>query len=260
MAARAIWKGEICLGAVQVPVKLYSAARDLHVHFRLLHAADREPVEQVMIDPETEQVIAHAEIRHGLELERGTFVVITAEDRDALSPEASRQIQVEQVLPPAAIDLGWYDRPYYLGPDEHADAYFALAEGLAATPRVAVVRWVMRKKQYRGAISSRSGWLVLETLRSAEQRLEVGRLSPEQRGSVDPRERALAEQLVGMLEGSFEPGQYRDEHRQRVLELIEAKASGRVVRLERAARPAPSPSLLRSLEASLRARKEATSG
>jgi DNA end-binding protein Ku len=259
MPARAMWKAELRVGEIAIPVKLYAAVQASQVHFRLLHAADLAPVQQQMVDPVENQQVDKDQIKKGLQVAEGTFVILTEDDQAALEPKPSRQIQVEQLVEPSQLDFRWFDRPYYLGPDGDEEGYFALARALEKQGRLGIAHWVMRKKRYNGALSSRGGYLALETLRAAEELLQVESVVPPRDRAPDARELKMAEQLVSMLEDKFDPAAYKDEYRQRVLELVEAKAKGRVLKLPKQ-RPAKAEgSLLDSLKASIDAgRKKAS--
>jgi DNA end-binding protein Ku len=261
VAARAMWKADLTLGETKVPVKLYSAVQDSKVHFRLLHAADHAPVKQQMVDPETEQPVAPVELKKAVAVDRGVYVLLTEEEQAALTPKPSRLISVEQVVPTAAIDERWFDRPYYLGPDGDDEGYFALAETLKKRNVAGVAHWVLRNKRYVGALQASGGYLLLDTLRYSEQIVEVGAVRPGPNRAPDKREIALAEQLIGALEDRFDPGEFRDEYQEQLKEMLKAKAAGKVVRFPKAPKPARTDSLVASLQASLKAsRKEAGHG
>ncbi|MBB3063583.1 Ku protein [Microbulbifer rhizosphaerae] len=256
MTARAIWKGVIRFGEVKVPVKLYSAVQDRSVHFRLLHAKDHSPVKQAMVNPETDEIVPYAETRRGYVIEgrtgEGSLVMFDQKELDALEPESERDIEVIRFMPPEAIDHRWYDRPYYLGPDGSESAYFALAEALEHSGREGLARWVMRKKSYVGALRLYSGVPILMSLRHEEQVVPMDALEPPKGKALDARELDMARQLIGMLEAEFEPEEYHDEYRARVLELIEAKRQGKSVKVTPFRRPEPSEDLSKALEASLK--------
>src|SRR5688572_28549599 len=127
MAARAIWKGELKIGTGKVPVKLYSGVVDRTVHFNILDDRQLMRVKQHMVSPDTGEEVASEEIQKGYEVEPGRFVILTAEELEALEPEPSRDIEITEFVPPEAISQQWYERPYYLGPDGDTKAYFALA-------------------------------------------------------------------------------------------------------------------------------------
>src|SRR5690606_16183198 len=131
VSARAIWKGVLRLEDVEVPVKLYSAVEDKRVSFRLLHREDGVPVKQVMVNPDTGKVVEYEDIQRGYVTPEGRIVRLDPSELDELEPEPSRDIEVLRFVPPDAIEHRWFERPYYLGPDGDADAYFALAAALA---------------------------------------------------------------------------------------------------------------------------------
>lgn len=235
MAARASWKGVVRFGGVEVPVKLYSAVEDRKVHFHLLDTRGKERVHQRMVDPERDQPVAKEEVRKGYEAEPGVFVVLDEEDLEAAQPKASRDVEVTRFVPPAELGHQWYERPYWLGPDgkDAAPAYFALARALAAADREGVARWTMRNKSYVGALRPRGDHLVLVALRKAGEVITAADLPAPKGRKVDDREVKMAEQLVAALEDEFRPEDYRDEYRQRVHELIEAKAAGGEVKVKK---------------------------
>ncbi|HEV8187485.1 MAG TPA: Ku protein, partial [Pyrinomonadaceae bacterium] len=120
----------------------------------------------------------------------------------------------------------YYDRPYYLGPDGDSETYFALAEALANREKEAVVRWVMRKQPYVGAIQAHDDYLILYTLRNKEEVLSAKDLPRPAGRAPDKKELSMAKQLVELLKGEFDPKDYKDEYRARVMEFVEKKAKG----------------------------------
>jgi DNA end-binding protein Ku len=251
MAARAIWKGRIRFGAVDLPVKLYSAVQDRSVRFRLLDAREREPVSQRMVDPESGEVVESAEVRRAFETEEGALVMLGDEELASAEPEPSRDIEVTRFVPPGEIALGGYDRPYYLGPDGDEEGYFALAAALRGRGREGVARWVMRKKEYRGALRERGGHLALITLRAAAEVVPASALPAPRGRELDERELRMARQLVEAMADELDFSAYRDEYRERVLRLVEAKAAGKVVKFPKAPRRPAGKPLADVLERSL---------
>src|SRR5215475_3573298 len=144
--ARAMWKANLVVGGETIPVKLYAAVSDPRVSFRLLHKADGTPVKQRMVHPITRKQVPPEEVRRGLEVDHGVFVVLTDEELAKSEPEPSRDIVVARFVPRAAVDAGYYDRPYYLGPDGDDAAYAALAKVLETWDRLGVAEWTMRGK------------------------------------------------------------------------------------------------------------------
>jgi DNA end-binding protein Ku len=254
MAARAIWKGTLRIPGVPVPMKLYSAIEGSEsLHFRLLHEKDLTPVEGRMVHPGTGEPVAAADTRRGFVTESGELVVLDREELDALAPEPTRDIELLRFVPSGAIDHRWYDRPYYLGPDGDKGAYAAIAAALEKHDVVGIVRWVMRKKQYVGALRHEGGYVMLVTLRHAGEVLDASTLPTPSGRDLSAKEVQMAEQLLRALEGEFDPGEWKDEHRQRVMEIIEAKAKGRTIPIARARRKRREEDLAESLRKSLAA-------
>ncbi|HET7434730.1 MAG TPA: Ku protein [Thermoanaerobaculia bacterium] len=233
MVARAIWKGVIKAGTSEVPVKLYSAVQDRSIHFRLLHEKDLVPVKQRMIDPTSDEPVEYAEVKKAYSMSRTISVILDNEELEELTPKESREIEITRFVDPHEIDHRWYSRAYYLGPDSSGDAYFALAEALANKKKEGVVRFVMRKKSYIGALREDDGYLMLIVLRHADEIVDLESLPAPAGRALDAREIAMAEQLVDALSGPFDPTQFRDEYRERVLELVERKSKGLKPKVEK---------------------------
>lgn len=251
--ARAVWKGVISFGAIELPVKLYSAVEDHRVHFRLLHRPDQVPVKQQMVHPGTGRPVPHEDIQRGLELERGLFVRLRPEELESLEPEPDRTIRITRFVEPSEINHQWYRRPYYLGPDGDDEGYFALAEALGERELEGVALWTMRKKRYSGALRVRGDHLMLIALRHAEEVVQVPALEAPSSRRPGAAEIRLAEQLVEALAGPFDPSEWHDEHRERVMDFIERRARGEQVELKPTRRERPSGSLADALRQSVAA-------
>lgn len=253
MGARAIWKAHVCFGAVDVPVKLYSAVQDRAVHFRLLDAKRHEPVKQHMVDPDTGKVVEREEIRRAFETDEGALVILDEEELEELKPTPSREIQVTRFVPPEQITHQWYDRPYYLGPDQEDEPYFALAAALRKRGVEGVAHWTMRNKDYVGALRAEGDYLMLITLRHAGEVVPASALEPPGGRDLDEREVGMAKQLIGAMEDDLDIAAFHDEYRERVLELVEAKAAGKVIKFPKAPAKKTEKSLADVLERSLKA-------
>jgi DNA end-binding protein Ku len=236
--ARAIWKGELVLGKTRLPIAMFSAVQDQTVHFRLLHEKDREPVQQRIVRKSDGKEVPKEERRKAYALDGNDAVILQPEELEELEPEPSREIHLCRFVRTGVLSDQWFDRPYYLGPDKDDADYFALADAIEHDKVVGVARWVMRKKRYLGALTSHAGYLVMTTLRRADQVVSVSGVEVPASRRPDEREIKMAQQLVSSIEGDFEPELWKNEYRQRVDELIAAKASGKVVKL---ARPKPKP-------------------
>jgi DNA end-binding protein Ku len=257
MAARAMWKGVLKVGEERVAVKLYSAVQDRAVHFRLLHDQDQVPVKQRLVEPESERVVEYAETQRAFLTPERDLVALRPEELESLTPAQSRDIEVLRFVPVGAIDHRWYERPYFLGPDGKASELAALVAAMRETQRAGIARWVMRKKEYRGALrATEDGIPMLVTLRSAEEVIVASELGSPQGKPLEEREIAMAQQLLSILEAPFEAEQYKDEYRGRVLELVKAKAEGKSIRRVPARRHRIEPDLAKALRESLEAERK----
>jgi len=256
MAARAIWKGQIKIGGTKVPVKLYSAVQDRTVRFNILDERSKMRVKQHMIDPDSGDEVPNEEIQKGYEIEPGRFVILTAEDLEKLQPPPSRDIEIEEFVDQNEISQQWFERPYYLGPDNGAEQYFALAEALANQEKEGVAHWVMRNKYYSGVLRSIDDYLYLFTLKDAKEVISADDLAKPPGAAPTQKELAMAKQLVEMLRGEFNPADYKDEYRDRVEKFIAQKAKGRAPRLRAVKAKPKSDNLNAALEKSLAALKK----
>ncbi|MFC4313550.1 Ku protein [Steroidobacter flavus] len=256
MAARAIWKGELKLGKHNVGVKFFSAIEDRSVRFHLLHEKDNAPVEQHIVRKDTGKDVPREEMRKAFAVGPNTAVILQPDELEELVPPESRDIEVLRFVPADAIGDQWYERPYFLGPDGHTDDYFAFGEALSRKEVIGVARWVMRKKRYLGAISVLDGYLVMTTLRRAEQVLSFSGVEPAKSATPQANELKLAEQLVKSIEADFDPQQWQNEYRERLFKLIEAKARGEKIEPMAVKKKRPEGSLADSLKASIAAARE----
>lgn len=251
MDVRTLWKGVIHMGKHHVPVRLYAAAKDHTVHFRLLHKKDKQPVQQRMVHPETGEEVPTEDQKKAAEVEAGLFVVLDEDDLKELEPESSRTMLVERFVPDSALSHTWYDSPYFLGPDGDEGPHAALVKALEDSGQEGIVRWVMRKKEYVGSLFAHEGHLVLVKLRFADQVVLPEDVTVSFSGKIAKNELEMARRLMGMLESRFDAGRYRDEFHDRVLDMIEKKAKGRTVRPKKPGRKNRPSSLATALKASL---------
>ncbi|MFW5824473.1 MAG: Ku protein [Marinobacter sp.] len=255
MAARAMWKGVITFEGIEVPVKLYSAIEDRSIRFRFLHRKDRTPVKQALVDG-NDNVVPFPETRRMYRTGEGEEVLISPDELEAIKPEPSRDIEVLSFLPREAIDHRWYDRPYYLGPDGSEKAYSALTRALQETEREGLAHWVMRNKEYYGALRLYEGYPMLMSLRYQEEVIPASELEPPRGKPLERKELAMARQLIDMLKADFEPEAYQDEYRERVMEMIDRKRKGGTVKRAAPARKKPSDNIAEALEASLKGARD----
>jgi DNA end-binding protein Ku len=255
-----MWSGAISFGLVNVPIKLYSAVSRKTVRFHQLNGETGNRIAQKRVDPVTGEEVAYENIVKGYELTRDRYVLITPDELDTLDPEKSRTIDIEDFVDLADIDPVYYDHPYYLVPDKGAaKAYGLLLNAMRESGRVAIARVVLRSKEQLVAIRpDRDGdLLMMETMIFADEVVpkdDLDELPDAKDLHASERELKMAQQLIESLSGEFEPERYKDEYREKVLELIERKAHGEeIAAAPEAPEPAKVPDLMAALEASLAA-------
>ncbi len=254
--ARSIWTGAISFGLVNVPVKLYSATSPKTVRFHQLHAADGVRIRQKRICPADGEEVAYDQIVKGYEVTSDTYVVVTQDELDALDPEATRTIDIEDFVDLADIDPIYFDHSYYLAPNTGAaKPYKLLLEAMRESEKVAIARVVIRSKQQLCALRAAGDVMTMSTMLFGDEVVspdKLDELDGAAKAEASERELTMARQLIDSLSSPFDPSKYRDEHRERVLELIERKAAGEEI----AVQPEPEipkevPDLMAALEASL---------
>jgi DNA end-binding protein Ku len=258
--ARSIWSGAISFGLVNVPVKLYSAVSRKTVRFHQLNGETGNRIQQKRVDPETGEEVGYEQIVKGYELTRDRYVVINPDELDALDPEKTRTIDIEDFVDLADIDPVFYDHPYYLVPDTGATkAYGLLLNAMQESGKVAIARVVLRSKEQLVAIRPAGDILMMETMIFADEVVsheELDGMPDAKELKASDRELKMAQQLIDSLSSEFDPSRYHDEYREKVLELIERKAQGEEIAVQpEAPQPAKVPDLMAALEASLAAVK-----
>jgi DNA end-binding protein Ku len=252
---RAIWSGAISFGLVNVPVKVYSAISRKTVRFHQLHDQDGVPIRQKRVCPADDKEVPYEHIVKGYEFAKGQFVVITPEELEALDPKKTRSIDIQDFVRMEEIDPIFYDSSYYLAPASGAEkAYALLLQAMEDSGKVAIGRVVIRTKEYLAAIRVADGVLTLSTMVFGDEVVDPDNLDelPASNGRPSKREVEMAERLIESLSVEFDPDRYRDEYRERVLELIERKAAGEEISVAPPEREeGPTPDLMAALEASL---------
>ena len=254
--ARAIWSGAISFGLVNIPVKLYSAVSRKTVRFHQLDGSDKGRIQQKRVNPRTGEEVAYDSLVKGYEIGPERFVVIEPEELESLEPQKTRTIDIEDFVELDQIDPIYYDHPYYLAPDTGASkAYRLLLDGMSQAGKVAIARVVLRSKEHLVAIHPRDDVLTLETMLFADEMIppeKIDEVAAEAEVKTTKRELEMAQQLIDSLSADFDPEKYRDEYRDRVLDLIERKAQGEEIVVEAAeAEPEKVPDLMAALEASI---------
>ncbi len=257
---RAIWSGAISFGLVNIPVKLYSAAKKKTVRFHQLDSADNSRIQQKRVNPNTGQEVPYEQLVKGYELSPDRYVVVRPEELEAVEAKKTHTIDIEDFVELDQIDPIYYDHPYYLAPAEGAaKAYALLLQAMKDAGKVGIARVVIRSKEQLVAIRPRDSVLVMETLLFGDEVVspsDLGELPAVEELKAGKREVDMARQLIESLSTDFDPDSYRDEYRQAVLDLIERKAEGHEVAVQATPEaPEEVPDLMAALEASIASAK-----
>jgi DNA end-binding protein Ku len=231
MPPHPLGSGTISFGLVSIPIRLYTAAASGGVSFNLLHGKCGSRIKQQTFCPVCREVVERSALVKGYEFRKDEYVRFTDEELRGLEGEASKVIDIAEFVPLPKVDPVYFEKAYYLGPDKGGEkAYRLLAEAMARTDRVAVARFVMRGKESLVLIRPAQGGLVFHTLFFADEVRDFGEIDRGQSAKTREGELDLAVRLIDELthEG-FQPEQYQDEYRQRVLARVELKAEGREV-------------------------------
>ena len=255
---RAIWSGAISFGLVNVPIKLFTATAQKDVRFHQLHDKDGARIQQKRVCSKDGEEVPMEHIVKGYEVSRDKYVIISPEELDALDPKATRTIDILDFVDLDEIDPVYFDSTYYMVPEKGAGkAYALLLEAMRKSNKVAIARVVLRQKQHLVALRPLKNALSMETMLYADEVVSPETLEglPED-VTVTDRELAMAQQLIDSLADDFKPERYKDDYRERVLEMIERKAEGQeIVVAEEEEEQAPVVDLMAALEASLAAAK-----
>ena len=231
--ARAIWTGAVTFGLVNVPVGLYAATEDKSVHFNQFERGTSSRIRYKRINEDTGEEVDYEDIVKGEDIGDGRYVIVTPEDLEEIQPNRSRVIDISDFVDVAEIDPVYYEKTYYLAPQDDAAqrAYALLLQAMERAGRVGIATFVMRSKQYLAAIRPQGDVLTLETMFFADEVRdpveEIEQLPVKH--SFTSRDLDTAVSLIDTMSTDWDPTNYRDTYRDRVNELIEARRRGEEV-------------------------------
>jgi DNA end-binding protein Ku len=226
---RSIWKGNISFGLVNIPVAIHSAETRDELRFKQLDRRDLAPVKQKRVNERTGEEVPWEDIARGYEYSDGAFVVVDDEDFRTADPKATQTIEILQSVKKQDIDPAFFEKPYFVAPQKSGrKGYVLLRETLERTGQVAIAKVVIRTKQYLAALMPVGDVILLAVMRYAHELrkpddLDLPHETVEQLG-MSQKEVTMAEKLIEALEEPWQPEEYRDEYRDKLLALIEQKA------------------------------------
>ena len=231
--ARAIWKGSISFGLVNIPIELHTAVRDHRPRFRMLHAKDRSPVRFQRVCIKDGHPVAWEDLVKGYEYAKGRFVVLTKEDFQAAALEKTRTVDIIDFVKSDEIDDRYFETPYYLVPAKGGErAYALLREAIREADRIGIATFILRDAQHLAAVEVIGDALVLSVMRFADELVDTANFSFPAAGNIRKPELDMAKALVNSLASEWDPDKYNDQYRENLLRIIQGKVKGKEVSLE----------------------------
>ena len=260
--ARAMWKGSLAFGLVNIPIELYSATRDHRPKFRLLHAKDESPVRYERVCQTEGKPVGWEDLVKGYEYEKGHFVVLTKEDFKTAAVEKTKTIDILDFVDPKEIDERYFETPYYLQPAKGADrSYALLREAIRDSNKLGIAKIILRDTQHLAAVEAIGDALVLTMMRFADELADLDDFRFPRAEAIRPAELKMAKQLIDSLSAGWQPDKYTDEYRDNLMKVIQGKVKGRHPKLKEreTAQSAEVVDLMARLRASLEGKSGARS-
>lgn len=224
MAMQEIWSGTVSFSLVATPVKLVKALGPGHVSFHMLHTKDYSPLARKMYCPKEASIVAADEIVRGYEVGPDTYIIVTDEELESLTPERSSTIEIIEFIGIKEVGAAYYDHPYYLLPLKGGEkAYQLLVEVMRRTNKAGLAKFVLREREYLVAVKSTDGVLALITLHYSDEILPDDDIVPKER-EVDAEEESRVKKAIRKMTADFNPSKYADKRRKRIIDLLEKKA------------------------------------
>ena len=259
--ARAIWKGSISFGLVNIPIALYPATRREELKFRLLRKSDLSPVNYKRVAEKDGREVSWDQIVKGYEYEKGKYVVLKDEDFQRVDLEATQTVDIKDFVDQEEIDPMFFYKPYYLEPQKGGDkAYTLLRDSLKDTKKVGVAKVVIKTRQYLAGVKPEDGVLVLELMHFADELADPEKLHLPKKMEVGKREMSMAKSLIDGMTSKWEPEKYKDDYREALMEVIEEKVEAGGKEIEEKPRKAPKPTKVIDRVSVLRKSLEQTGG
>ena len=240
--ARAIWKGSISFGLVNIPIALYPATRREELKFRLLRKSDLSPVNYKRVAEKDGREVPWDQIVKGYEYDKGKYVVLKDEDFQRVDVEATQTVDIQDFVDLEEIDPMFFYKPYYLEPQKGGDkAYALLRDALKDSNKVGIAKVVIKTREYLAGVKPEDGALVLELMHFAEELADPSKLNVPKKVDVGKREINMATALIDSMSSKWNPEKYRDEYREALMEVIEEKVEAGGKEIEEKPKKAPTP-------------------
>src|SRR5436853_5528058 len=259
--ARAIWKGSISFGLVNIPIALYSATRREELKFRLLRKTDLSPVNYKRVAEKDGKEVSWDQIVKGYEYEKGKYVVLRDDDFQRVDLEATQTVDIQDFVDLEEIDPMFFYKPYYLEPQKGGDkAYVLLRDSLKDNNKVGIAKVVIKTRQYLAGVKPEDGVLILELMHFADELADPSKLHVPTKVEVGKREITMAKALIDSMSSKWNPEKYRDDYREALMEVIEEKVEAGGKEIEEKPKPKRQPTKVIDLVSVLQQSLEKTGG
>lgn len=221
---RAIWKGAISFGLVNIPIALYPATRREELKFRLLRGTDLSPVNYKRVAENDGKEVPWEQIVKGYEYEKGKFIVLKDDDFSRVDVEATQTVDITDFVELADVNPVFFHKPYYMEPEKGGDkAYVLLREALGATGKIGIAKVVIKTRQHLAAVKPQGHGLMLELMHFVDELVPAEEFKVPTERDVGKKELEMAKALIGSMSGEWEPEKYSDEYKTALEKLIEEK-------------------------------------
>lgn len=225
---RSIWTGSINFGLVNIPIKLYTAVRENHLHFNYLHRQDLSPISYAKVCRKDGKEVKAEDIVRGYEYQKGDFVVLNEEDFKKADVEKTYSITIDDFVLEKDVDIKYADKPYYLEPEKQGTVVYALfREALIESKKVGIGKFVLKEREHLVMLKPQGSVIVLNLLRYHDEILDISELHLPEKVKIPKNQMDLALELIDKLSGPFHPEKYKDTYTEKLKQIINDKKKGK---------------------------------
>ena len=227
---RAIWKGALSFGLVNIPVHMYTASREKEFSFVMLHKKDMSQIRYARICKAEEKEVPWDEIVKGYEIDKGEYVVLEDQDFEKANLKKTKSIEIISFIDADEVDSVYYVKPYYLEPEKNAgNAYTLLREALKKSKKVGLARYILHNREHLAVLKVHDNILIINELRYQNELIKAEDLKIPASNKSNGKELDIAIQLIDQLTSKFTPQKFKDTYSEEIKQIIKQKSKGRLV-------------------------------
>ena len=223
---RPIWKGAISFGLVNIPITLYPATRREELRFQFLRKSDHSPINNKRVAEADGKEVKWEDIVRGYQYEKGKFIVLEDDDFSRVDIEATQTVDIQEFVDVDEINPIYFSKPYYMEPGKGGDKAYALLRGvLADGKKLGIAKVVIKTREHLAAVEARGNALVLELMHFADEIVDAEELHVPGAAKLGKKEADMAKRLVDSMTGKWDPEKYKDEYKEKLMDVIEEKVA-----------------------------------